>query len=108
MREQKKLPWQFWTQMIPLLLLIAWVCYIITPTNDMAGGVWELIARYCLVIAVVAALPIGLCGVRWDNEANSWYKATKVFAVVNLWIVGLMIAAVVLFLILLLSGSFSA
>ena len=106
MSKQKKAPWQFWTQMIPLILLVAGVCCVITQPNTIEGELWKHVTSYCWGIAAAMALPIGICGVRWSDETNGWYKATKVFAILNLWIVGLMVAALVLFLILILSGVF--
>lgn len=111
MKTQKNFPWYFWIQIIPLFLLFFWVWYINTPTNVLnANAMWgllESVGRYSGVVAFLIALPVGITGLQWWDEECGMHKATKVLAVVNLCIAGLVAVSFLLFIILLFSGAFS-
>lgn len=111
MNYKRKFPWYFWIQIIPLILLSFWALYINTPTNVLNSnamwGLLELVGRYSGVIAFLIALPVGITGLQWSDEENCMYKATKVLAIVNLCIAGLVVVSFLIFIILLFSGAFS-
>jgi len=105
MSKQKHFSWRFWIQLIPLIPLIFWVWYINTPTNGLNSNAMcrylEQLGRYSGMIAFLSALPIGVVGLWHLNEADRLYKATKVLAIVNLWIAGLAVASLLLYIIML-------
>ena len=111
MKTQKNYPWYFGIQIIPLFLLFFLVWYINKPTNVLNSnamwGLLESLGRYSGVVAFLIALPVGITGLQWSDEENGMHKATKVLAVVNLCIAGLVAVSFLLFIILLFSGSLS-
>lgn len=70
-------------------------------------GLLESVGRYSGVLAFLIALPIGITGLQWWDEENGMHRATKVLAVANLCITGLVAVSFLLFIILLFSGVFS-
>ena len=106
--KQKSAAWLLCMQVIPLVFVAIWTFYIVMRVNDIAVGALKEIGSYFLGFAGTIAFLTGIIGIRWQDETNKWYKPIKFFAVINLWISGLIPVACLLFVIFLLSGSFSA